>query len=135
MGANETLHPFSYSNRHCMTVSILRRSLLCFAGLLLACDPLGAQTYVFQQNDVGQTVTNADGSRFTYPANNLWTQPYTTATGTGSNVYPTALTNWSAQTSLPNAAKVTAVVGPSAFDNGTVSFSGVHLNDNVSVQI
>ena len=112
-----------------------RLSLLCLAGVLLASRPLAAQTtFVFQQNDVGQTVTNGDGSQYTYPDNNLWTQPFTTSPDLNGNTYTSALTNWTVQTAFPNASGVTALIGPSSSTNEGVSFNGAHLNESVSIQ-
>ncbi len=96
--------------------------------------PAHAQ-YVFEQNDNGQTVTNADGSQFTFPDNNLWTQPYTTNEDAQGNTYPNAYTNWTVLTSYPNGAGVTAIINGSCHLNENVSFQGVAVGSAGSLAI
>ena len=93
--------------------------------LTLACGDLAAQTYTFQQNDNGQVVNYPDGSQFTFPANNAWTQPYTTA-GNGD---ATAYTNWNIDTSYPDGNGVNAIIGTQ-----TTPDSAAYLNASVSIQ-
>ncbi len=115
----------------------LRRSrgwLACAAGFLLAAHPLAAQ-YVFQQNDNGQTVTNPDGSQFTFPNNNLWTQPYQTSEDGQKNTYATAYTNWTTLTTYPDGAGVTASVNGSCHLNAGVSFQSLTLGSAGSLAI
>lgn len=99
----------------------------------LVTPPTARAQYVYQRNDVGQTVTNQDGSTFAYPNDNLWTQPYTTSTDLSNNTYVSALTNWNIQTSYPDGAGVTVTIGPST-DPTTAGENGVRLNGSVSFQ-
>ena len=108
--------------------------LLCTAALLSAAHPLAAQ-FVFQQNDNGQIVTNPDGSKYTFPVSNLWTQPYTTLTDGQDNTYPNAYTNWTTLTSYPNGAGVSATINGSCHLNESVSFQSLAVGAGGSLAI
>lgn len=108
-----------------LSVAVLWPLLIAGSTVWLTSPNLSAQTFTFQQNDNGQRVTNADGSVFTYPSNDQWTQPYATSGDLQGNTYTSAVTNWNTLTTYPNSAGANVVIGAS---------TPVTLNDSVSFQ-